>query len=87
MSEHHEKLDAVFGTGVTDTGNGGWCLRVRQIVDFVMNVLGFMIEEPPDELFSNENTFFGRNAFGINRENAVCLVGFILFRLTSGGLT
>jgi hypothetical protein len=85
MSEHNQKLDAVFRTGMADTGNGRRSLGAGQIIDFVMNVLGFVIDQSPDELFSSENALFRWYAIGIDVANAMGLIGFILFRLASGG--
>src|SRR5215469_7126018 len=87
MSEHNEELNAIFGICVAHSGNGRRYLGVRQIEDFVMNVLGFVFEKSPDELFSYENTFSVVDAFGINADAGMGLIGFIRFGLTSGGIS
>src|SRR5215469_5488539 len=51
-----------------------------------MNVLGFVIDESPDELFANENAFFRRHTVGIDVVDAMGLIGFLVFRLAPGRL-
>src|SRR5215469_3364412 len=71
---------------MTHAGNRRRCLRVGKVKNLVMNVLGFVVDESPDELFANENTFFWRHTVGIDVVDAMCLYGFLVFRLASGRL-
>ena len=51
-----------------------------------MNILGFIVNQSPDELVANKNTFFPMYVFGIDGDDAMGLCRFVLARLASGRL-